>query len=909
MLSIYDYQNNRLADLRFLDERIEGEAYNIILKENIYDLSTLEFSVPFYTMIDGVQEVNWRIDFLLNEYKVRLIWQDYDEYFYIKNVEEEHDDNGLRYIVQCTHVAEILNKRGVQTSIDTTGNATTLLDAVLNGSGWTSGIVSTFEKDGVEKIRNYKKDTSSCMEMLTDIAEIFDGFLKFHSTTKKVDLLKEYGENNGVVFRYEKNIININRQYNTSDICTRLWVVGGSVDDEIVTIADINDNKQPFKDNFSYFEALMSSTQQTAITTYNSSITTINNNINTTLSNISTTENNISTTQNSIDIKTILKATKVQLKAEVDAKILIEKDSTTLVQLQAQSSQLAGEISTLNSEISSMQSQLTTYNNNLSTYNSNLTTYRGQKTSAENTFKTVLDEFIREGVYNNSNYVDAQSLYDDAVDTLNKVCLPKVEYSMSILDLSVLTGYELEKFNLGDIIGIVDEPLLLGIDSPVLAKITEIVRYIDDSRKNSIQIANFRGAFSDMWKRIARSAEIIKQRQEFYERSYLGLTDQGLPKGDILQECFDSNKFTITNGSNNDVQFGKFGIVLTDNDNTDRQIKEIGKGIFLTKDGGNTYPLGITADGISALLLTSGVVDTKVIQIWNTEQPKFFWRDTGLFAYGDTDSKFIRFNYTGLYGTSKSGVSPTSTTESDFNLILNWDKLQITNSSNTTRMVSGVTDGFKLQKSSDGGGNWTNTFSADTNGNLTLTGVVKATDFQSPNGTSLFVSGTSGTNSPIIKGSVIEANTVIAGSVKADWVYAGNVSANQITAGTISATISITAPTITGGNFSGVTITGSTIQTASSGARVVLGTDNTIKCYNSSNQLHGLYVAPGSFTDLFLYKNGNEIFRVYDDAPALGIYMLGGRILYRLSSITYPDGIWDFSDCTVQNLNTTARFA
>jgi hypothetical protein len=56
-----------------------------------------------------------------------------------------------------------------------------------------------------------------------------------------------------------------------------------------------------------------------------------------------------------------------------------------------------------------------------------------------------------------------------------------------------------------------------------------------------------------------------------------------------------------------------------------------------------------------------------------------------------------------------------------------------------------------------------------------------------------------------------------------------------------------------------------------SGARVELGNDNTIKSYNEDNELHGLYVSPGLVSDLVLYHNGEECFKVYNGIDYIGL--------------------------------------
>jgi len=723
MLAVYSYQNQIVAHLsmnegNLNDNMINGLAYGIELKRSLDDLDRLNFRVPMYIYVDGVEELNWRVDYLNNETKIRLSYQNYDEYFLIKNIEELHDNNGLFYNVECVHFSEILNKKGINKYVELTGTALELVTEVVSGSGWEVGTVDVFENNSIEKIRHYEKDNSSTMEMLYDLQEIFEGFLIFDSINKQVSFKNNVGSNNGVVFRYKKNIENISRKFNTDSIVTRLYLTGGSVNDNIITIANINPTGAMYIDDFSYFENLLTEQQVISIKQYNTNITNINSNISGTLLSIHNTTNNKNIDKNSLETKIIVNSSKQQLKNETDLKIVIEKDLTELSNLQALSSSLGNEISVLNSEISALNNNISGYDITLSNLNNNLNTYKEQKINIENSFADSFKDYIREGHYKHNSYIDSQALYDDAVGILSKNSKPKVEYNINIVDLSVLTGYELEKFDLGDIVGVIDEKLRIGIESPEPVRIREVVKNISDPRKNSVVISTFRGKFDDEYNRIVKSAEVVKNQKDYYERALIGLDANGRPKFDILQATFDNNKFTVVNGTNNTVTFNDYGVTAKDNIDSNKFTRMNSGGIFVTEDGGLSYEVGLSSKGISATMITSGVLNTKVLQIWNSEQPKFFWDEKGLFSFGDNDDQWLRLNYKGLYGTTKTGVIKTSINESDFNLILNWDKLQITRSDNKVRNIFSVTDGIKIQAGDGSGTVWTDKFYADSNGVL-----------------------------------------------------------------------------------------------------------------------------------------------------------------------------------------------
>jgi hypothetical protein len=132
----------------------------------------------------------------------------------------------------------------------------------------------------------------------------------------------------------------------------------------------------------------------------------------------------------------------------------------------------------------------------------------------------------------------------------------------------------------------------------------------------------------------------------------------------------------------------------------------IGNGIYLkSKDanGNDQWKTGLTADGISANLITSGRVDTGVIHIMNGDEPTFRWDTHGITAYdfessgGDsviTDInpyKGVRFDRFGLYGYSgingetwkPTGINTGTNSIEDYSTFyLTWAGLKVTKHAN-----------------------------------------------------------------------------------------------------------------------------------------------------------------------------------------------------------------------------------
>lgn len=661
-VSLWDYHNNKLIDLKSSNISIKGEIHGARLKRNINGLKELNFILPLHYLDEDGQKVeNFRWDYIQSESLVKLEFKNEYDWFIIKTFHEERSDNGsLLSNIQCKHISTLLSQSGLDLYVDEFGNAEELLKLILDGSGWTVGTVDIFRNKNDEiKIRNLKLDRSNRYNAIQNLAELFNGYPRFNPD-KTVDLLENIGDNNGVVFRYGKNIKSIQRTVGENDIITKLWVEGGSDNVGLVTISDVNPTGENYILDFSYFinGGFLKPEQIQAIEDFENNIGPANEQIYGTLSNLTDMFNEQLSKESLLEGKFMTRSAKQQTLEEVELAIKTTTNTSEKNQLLQKKSELEGEINTLNSEMGILEGEISSLKSNISDNENNLS---GYITTKENIIKNLngkLSEFIREGLWQDANYVDDESLYEDGLKQSKSYAYPQVSYNMTILDLSELTGYEIEKFKLGDIIRIIDDNLKID----TVARITEEEIELDNPQNVIIQIGNYYSNFEDLFKKITQSAEIIKQRQEIYERA-AGINPDGTINYDVLQATFDNNKFRVVNGTNNEVVYDKKGITVTDIADSDKKLRINAGGIFITTDGGETWKVGMSPDGISALNVTSGVIDTKLLQIWNSEQPRFKWSKDGLFAYSDDgygnidEDKYIKINEDGIFYTLNDGVT------------------------------------------------------------------------------------------------------------------------------------------------------------------------------------------------------------------------------------------------------------
>jgi hypothetical protein len=80
-------------------------------------------------------------------------------------------------------------------------------------------------------------------------------------------------------------------------------------------------------------------------------------------------------------------------------------------------------------------------------------------------------------------------------------CYPQVAYTINVLELSQLPGYELFKFDLGDKTWAIDDEFFgEGYREEVI--ITELSEMLDDPSKNTVKVQNFKNQFQDLFQKI-----------------------------------------------------------------------------------------------------------------------------------------------------------------------------------------------------------------------------------------------------------------------------------------------------------------------------------------------------------------------------------------------------------------------
>lgn len=356
----------------------------------------------------------------------------------------------------------------------------------------------------------------------------------------------------------------------------------------------------------------------------------------------------------------------------------------------------------------------------------NFNTYRGYKIALNKAFYTKYSRFIQEGTWIDEEYIDDEKYYADAQSVLYNSCYPQVTYSINVLALSALPGYEMFKFGLGDRT-FVEDPEFFGREYKEEVVLTEFQENLDSPEKNTIKVQNFKNQFQDLFQKITATVQQAQYRTGSYEKAAALAEAASAKKYQFLTDALAGAEAILSAAGQQTVIVDKSGITITDDDSPCNQIRLIGGAILISTDDGNgvkKWKTAMTHQGISASLITAGVINAGEICIMNSEEPAFRWDAFGLTAFdatwfdgvaSDTKyTKFVRMDKYGLYGMrgddpfnkiTPDGRTWYATSEQDIDAYasfsLTWNGLKVMGEDNVVARIGRQTQTeFNTEKNS-----------------------------------------------------------------------------------------------------------------------------------------------------------------------------------------------------------------
>lgn len=325
--------------------------------------------------------------------------------------------------------------------------------------------------------------------------------------------------------------------------------------------------------------------------------------------------------------------------------------------------------------------------------------------------------FIQEGSWIKEDYIDDNLYYLDAESTLHTSTQPKVTYNINVLELSQLEGYENYKFELGDKTFIEDTEFFgwvfkNNLRTPYHEEIvvTELTTVFDSPEQNIVKVQNYKTQFEDLFQRITATTQSIEYHTGEYGRAASVVETDGTIVAETLENSIANNAIRLENAKDQSVVWDDTGITTTSLSKPNEIVRLVSGGLFLSNDGGVTWNTGITGSGINATYITSGYLNTGLINIMHEGIPSFRWDGLGLNAYqfqvdengnpyGYNIAKFVRFDQYGFYGINgatefdpNTGLIGTQTPEDKIwenaNYALTWKGFMLKNDDGSVRITS-----------------------------------------------------------------------------------------------------------------------------------------------------------------------------------------------------------------------------
>ncbi|PKM78543.1 MAG: hypothetical protein CVU90_02050 [Firmicutes bacterium HGW-Firmicutes-15] len=153
-------------------------------------------------------------------------WQEY----VIRNVAPRINDSGQFYDVSCEHAYYDLATEPLVTILPNTYTVESVLDVVLDGTGWTTG---NFDNLDVKATDIPKNNPLAALRIANDKDHwpgeyYFSSIISGNSVTRRVDLLTQRGHNRGRRIEYAYNLVDISIEINKTNVFTAMYGAGSS---------------------------------------------------------------------------------------------------------------------------------------------------------------------------------------------------------------------------------------------------------------------------------------------------------------------------------------------------------------------------------------------------------------------------------------------------------------------------------------------------------------------------------------------------------------------------------------------------------------------------------------------------------------------------------------------------------
>ena len=298
-----------------------------------------------------------------------------------------------------------------------------------------------------------------------------------------------------------------------------------------------------------------------------------------------------------------------------------------------------------------------------------------KKNKIVNNFNNKYSRFIQEGTWSSTDYIDSELYYLDAVQVSNTSAQPLVSYTINVVEISELEGYQNYLFDIGDKTYIEDTEFfgwatIDGVLTPAREEVivSEVDWNLENPSENIITVQNYKTRFEDLFQRISAAVQTVQYNEATYAKISSLVDSDGTINQNVLLASLNNisgQPYNLT--SDGSVLIDGDNILIRNLTNATNLVKINSEGIRVSSDGGLTWATALDGRGINVDTVYTGTLNTDNIIIGNRNAPSFRWDKSGISAYSSmirmidgvpTESydlkKYVRFDEYGLYGIKNS---------------------------------------------------------------------------------------------------------------------------------------------------------------------------------------------------------------------------------------------------------------
>ena len=331
-------------------------------------------------------------------------------------------------------------------------------------------------------------------------------------------------------------------------------------------------------------------------------------------------------------------------------------------------------------------------------------------------FNKKYSRYIQEGTWNSTDYIDAEHYYFDALQVSNTSAQPIVSYTINVVEISQLEGFEWYLFDAGDKSYVEDTEFfgwqeVKNVRTPAREEVivSEVEWHLEEPENNVITVQNYKTRFEDLFQRISATVQTVQYNEATYTKTSTLLDTTNTLNENLLIDSLNNisgKRYNLT--SNGSVVIDGDQILVQNLNNLANRVIINSEGIQVSSDGGKSWKTVLSGRGINLGAVYMGSLDTDSIIIGGEQNPSFRWDKSGISAYRSNQDDiydlhtYVRYDQYGLYGIKNDTFKAQSLQDvkDKAYFAVTWDGFFIKNSYEGGGQVSITSDNdFQILKS------------------------------------------------------------------------------------------------------------------------------------------------------------------------------------------------------------------